>query len=115
MTPAALREQWGIEVKGIRLSAAGYMLDFRYRVVDAEKAATLINPKLKPRLIDQRRQAVLDTPVPPKVGPLRQTRAPVKEGATYFMFFANPGRGVSAGDAVAVALGDITLDGLIVQ
>lgn len=26
-----LAEEWGIEVEGVRLTAAGYLLDFRYR------------------------------------------------------------------------------------
>ena len=48
-----LEETWGIQVEGIRLSAAGYMLDFRYRVLDPEKAAALFDRKTKPYLIDQ--------------------------------------------------------------
>lgn len=115
LTRAELREQYGIEVQGIRPSAAGYMLDFRYKVVDAEKAATLINPKLRPHLIDERRHITLITPAPPKVGPLRQTRGTPREGRSYFIFFANPGKGVHSGDPVAIALGDITLGGLTVQ
>ncbi|RMG84918.1 MAG: hypothetical protein D6708_16425, partial [Candidatus Dadabacteria bacterium] len=39
--PDPVREKWGIEVVGVMLSAGGYMLDFRYRVVDPEKAKPL--------------------------------------------------------------------------
>ncbi len=110
-----LNERFGIEVQGIRPAAGGYMLDFRYKVVDREKAAGILGRQLVPQLIDERRQARLITPAPPKIGPLRQTGATLKEGRTYFVFFANPGKAVKTGDPVAVVLGELTLQGLTVQ
>jgi hypothetical protein len=110
-----LRERYGIEVKGVRHAAGGYMLDFRYKVVDTKKAAGFLGHDLIPQLLDEKRNARLITPTPPKVGPLRQTGAVLKEGRTYFVFFANPGKGVKVGDPVAIVLGDVTLGGLTVQ
>lgn len=110
-----MHERFGIEVQGIRPSAGGYMLDFRYKVVDSKKAAGFLGHHLVPQLVDERRNARLITPSPPKVGPLRQTGAALKDGRTYFVFFANPGKAVKAGDPVAVVLGDVTLGGLTVQ
>src|SRR3990172_7542680 len=48
-----IEEKWGVRVLSIRQSAEGYMLDFRYRVIDAEKAAPLFDRKIKPHLIDE--------------------------------------------------------------
>jgi len=48
---------YGIQVEGLRLTAAGSMLDFRYRVLDAQKAAPFLNGKVQPALLDESRGA----------------------------------------------------------
>ena len=110
----SLRERWGIEIVALRESAAGYMLDFRYRVLDPAKAAPLFERKIKPYLIDEATGAKFQVPVPPKTGALRTTYPP-KAGRTYFMFFANPGKYIKPGSRVTVVVGDFRADGLIVQ
>ena len=105
----------GIEVLGLNLSAAGYMLDFRYRVTDAEKAAPFVDRGVKPYLIDQATGAKLRVPNPPKVGPLRQHSLKRSAGRTYFALFANPGRHLKAGDKVTIVAGDCRLENLVVQ
>jgi len=62
----------GVEVLGIRPSAAGYMLDFRFRIVDPAKAAPLLDRQVEPRVIDKARGAELVVPTATKVGQLRQ-------------------------------------------
>jgi hypothetical protein len=109
-----LVRKWGIRIDGLRLTAAGYMLDFRYRVVDARKAAPLFARKVKPVLTDEASGARLAVPVPPKTGALRNSDAP-KAGRTYFMFFANPGRFVAAGKLVTVTIGDFSVSGIRVD
>lgn len=111
-TPGA---PWGINVLGIRRTAAGYMLEFRYRVVDSEKAAYLMNRKIKPELIIEETGQTLRVPVSSKLGPLRQSpKFPVAE-RNYFMFFANPGRTVRAGDRVTVQIGEFSASNLTVE
>jgi len=100
--------RFGIEVNGVRLSAADYLIDFRYRVVDSEKAAELMRRDAAVALVDQETGATMHVPTPPKVGPLRQTTAgtaPI-EGRTYFVLFANPGRFLKPGAKVNVTIGD---------
>ena len=101
---ATITEKWGVEILGVRQSAAGHMLDFRYRVVDSGKAAPLFVRQTKPYLIDQASGKVLAVPNMAKVGPLRNSNEP-KEGRTYWMFFGNPGV-VKAGSKVSVVIGD---------
>jgi hypothetical protein len=111
---AALEERWGIRVQGLRLTAAGYMLDFRYTVVDPAKAAPLFDRKTKPLLKDERTGAVMAVPVPPKTGALRSTNDP-KAGRTYFMFFANPGQFIRPYSQVTVTIGQFSVGGLTVK
>jgi hypothetical protein len=109
-----IEEKWGIQIQGIRLSAAGYMLDFRYRVINVEKALPLFNRKIKPYLIDQATGTKTAVPNPPKVGPLRTSNQPIAN-RIYFMFFANPGRFIKSGNKVTVVVGDFRAENLTVQ
>lgn len=113
--PEAQAARYGIEVEGVRHTAGGYMLDFRYRVVDAQRAASLINPRLRPYLVDEASGRQYVVPNLGRVGPLRQTRARVEAGRTYFVFFANPGRQVAQGTKVSVVMGDLVIKDLTVQ
>lgn len=109
-----LEEKWGIKVLGLRQSANGYMLDFRYRVLDPEKAAPLFDRKVKPLLIDQATGAKFAVPEPPKVGALRNTRKPVAN-KNYFVIFANPANYVKKGNKVTVVIGDFRAENLVVE
>src|SRR5574340_1233976 len=66
-----LLEQWGIESHGVRLTSAGYMLDFRYRVHDAQKAKALLDRRTKAYVVVEKSDAKLGVPVSAKIGALR--------------------------------------------
>ena len=108
-------EDWGVKVIGLRPSAAGYMLDFRYRILDAQKAAKLVNRKTKTYLIVEKDGSMLRVPVTSKLGPLRQSAQYAKENRNYFMFFANPNKHVKSGDLVTVVIGDFKVEHLVVN
>ena len=113
----SLEEKWGIRIEAIRLSAGGYMLDFRYRVIDPDKAVLLTDPKIKPYLIDEASGARFMVPSGGKVGPLRssfKSGAP-EPGRIYFILFANPGKYVKQGNKVTVVIGDFKVENLTVQ
>ena len=109
-----LKEKWGIEVTQIFLTAAGHMIDFRYRVLDAQKAETLFVRANKPYLIDQKSEKVLAVPNTGKIGPLRTSNKP-QEGRIYWMFFGNSNGLVQSGDKVTVVIGDFRAENLVVQ
>lgn len=110
----SIQDRWGIDIIGIRLTSLGYMLDFRYRVTDANKAAPLFDRSNKPYLIHQRTGAEFMVPNPPKTGPLRTSDKP-QPGRVYWMFFGNPGGFVKSGDKVTIIIGDFQADSLIVE
>jgi hypothetical protein len=111
----ATEEQYGVRLLGVRMTAAGHMLDFRYRVMDTTKAGRLIRPKMGLALIDQATKAEMPVPVMEKVGPLKQTRSHLFPDRTYSVLFANRGGVVKAGSKVSIQFGDLTLDNLIVE
>ena len=108
-------EPWGIRVIGIRRTAADYMLDFRFRMLDPEKAAAIMDRKIKPHLIVEKNGRKLQVPVSAKIGPLRQSPKFAKVDRNYFMFFANPGRDVKAGDKVTLVIGDFKHEHIVVE
>lgn len=108
-------EALGIKVEAIRLTAANYMLDFRYRVLDRDKAMPLFRPEIQPILVHEKSGARFAVPVPAKVGALRQTSMTPEVGRGYFALFANPGQYVKAGDRVSIEVGDFRLNNLIVE
>lgn len=109
-----MKRQWGVEVIWVRQTAGGYMLEFRYRVIDPVKAKALFERKIKPMLVDEESGAQFVVPTPPKTGALRNSNPPVA-GLTYWMFFGNPGAFVKPGRRVSVVIGEFRADGLVVQ
>jgi hypothetical protein len=110
-----LQEKWGVEVVWVRLTAADLFLDFRYRVLDVEKAKVLFGPKVKPYLLDSASGERLLVPNSPKLGSLKATRSQPYEGRSYFVFFNNIAKTIQRGQSVSVGLGAIEISGLTVQ
>lgn len=113
-TELELAEKWGVEITGVRLAAAGHMIDFRYRVLEPDKAMPLLSRDSKAYLIDQKSEKVLSVPSTAKVGPLRTTGKPEK-GRIYWMFFGNTPGFIQSGSKVTVVIGDFRVEDLVVQ
>jgi len=95
--------------------AAGYMLDFRYRLVAPNKAAPLFDERVKPYLEHPASGAKLIVPTPPKVGLLRQTPDTPVVDKIHFIMFANPGRLVKTGETVTVIVGNFKAEDVTVH
>jgi predicted secreted protein len=109
-----MEERWGIKALTVRPTAEGFFIDFRYRIVDEEKAAPLFSPIIKPLLIDENTGAVMAVPTVPKVGSMRSTRKPIKDRG-YTILFANPNKHIKPGHKVTVVIGDYRAEHLIVE
>jgi hypothetical protein len=115
--PASVESTFGISIEGLRLSAAGSMLDFRYRVLDAKKAAPLLDGRIQPYLLDEAHGAKLGVPDTPILGRLRQTARNnnILTDRTYFIMFGNPGKVLQSGDKVTLLIGQVKITDLTVQ
>jgi hypothetical protein len=112
-------EQWmaarfGIDDIHVRSISSGSSLEFRYRVLDADKAAVLTDRNTTPYMIDQETGIKLQVPVMEKIGALRQTTTP-QVGKQYWMIFANYGKLVKPGRRVDVVCGTFHIRGLTVE
>ena len=112
-----LREDWGVEILGLRLTSANNMMDFRFRVLDADKALTLFDHRIKPYVIVDRSQIKLPVPMAAKVGAFRPTNRGknIKADKNYYMLFGNPDRYVQPGETVTVVIGDFVVEHLQVN
>jgi len=108
---AAIARRWGVEIASMRLASGGYMLEFRYRILDGTKAQPLFGRGLRPTLHDEASSFESTVPNPPTTGALRSTYD-AKPGRTYFMFFANPARFVKPGNTVTVTIGEFVVTGI---
>jgi len=90
------------------------MLEFRYKVLDPEKAKPLFDRQTKPLLTHTASGARMVVPTPAKTGALRNSNTPLA-GHTYWMFFANPAKFIQEGEQVSIEIGDFLADNLVVQ
>jgi hypothetical protein len=105
---------WGIDIVGVKLVSSGWMLQFKYRVTDPEKAKGLLGDHAKPYLADEASGAKLAVPAMENVGELRQATVP-EEGRTYFIIFGNANKIVRRGNRVSIEIGSFLADELIVE
>jgi hypothetical protein len=110
-----VEEELGIEIQPLHLSAGGYIVDFRYKAIDPEKANILFNKEIQPYLLHEATGGVLAVPNMAKIGPLRTTSNQPVAGKIYFMLFANAGKYVKSGDKVTVIFGDYRMEHLTVE
>jgi hypothetical protein len=109
-----IKRHWGVDIEGVRTVSSGYMLAFRYRVLDAERARSLNDKAARPYLIDEATGIRMAVPAMEKVGELRQSVDP-EAGRSYFIVFGNPGRTVKPGNRVSVVIGGLQVDGIVVK
>ncbi|MCX6928782.1 MAG: hypothetical protein NT154_37055 [Verrucomicrobia bacterium] len=110
-----LEQSRGIKVIGPYLSADGNMVDFRYKVLDADKAAPLASRENKPTMVNLANGTKLRIPNTPTLGSLRQITSRPEAGRVYFMLFANTQHHVKKGDRVTITVGDCKLENLTVE
>jgi hypothetical protein len=109
-----MKRKWGVEILFLRESVAGYMLEFRYKVLDPGKAAPLFVRKTKPVLTHVRTGKRLTVVEPATTGALRNSYTPLADH-TYWMFFTNPNKLIKSGDRVNLQIGDFAVEGLVVM
>ena len=110
-----LAHKWGIKVHSLRLTSGGYMLDFRFRVLDPVKAKPLLGRGVPVYLEHPESGLKFFVPSTPKAGSLRSTTLEPIKDRIYFALFANPGAYLTSGGKVNIAIADMKAEGLIIQ
>ena len=110
LSPEAFAEATGIQIHLIGVSGGGGIVDFRYKVVDAAKAADLLHdPANAPVLLieDGRGTTLRADPAAFNVT--------FEDGSTYFVFYVNSQSVVKRGTQVTAVIGDYRLKHLTAQ
>ena len=110
VSESGLVERSGVKITQVAVTGDGGLVDLRFTVVDANKAAALHDPAHPPAVVDQRTGLV--------VKDLLMSHAhtsPFKAGVTYYLVFNNPGDWVHRGDQVAVLLGNARVENVTVR
>jgi len=107
-SPAEFSEQNGIEVLMLGVTAEGGLIDMRFRVVDAEKAAFLLEEANRPQLIVEDTGVALTRHIRPEYKSL-------ETGRIYYLLFANAQNAIRQGSLVTVELGGLRLEHLPAQ
>ncbi len=108
-TPATadvVAAQWGIRIQHIGVSADGGLIDFRFVVVDPDKAAPLLNLENRPRLFVEATGAKVDSLMHPP-----HAHAP-DPGQSHFLLYNNTDGVIQRGTLVSVLIGDLRLEHL---
>ena len=102
VTAAGLAQKSGVRVAYVAVTGAGGLVDLRYQVVDADKAAAVhVRP---PELVDEETGVVVNQPLMS-----HQHKGVFHAGQTYYLIFNSPGNLVQRGSRVTVVLGDARL------
>lgn len=112
-----LAEKWGVKLISLNLTAASYMMDFRFRVLDVDKALPLFDHRIKPVLVVERSGAELPVPMATKVGAFRPSNRGknIKADKNYYMVFGNPDQHVKSGEKVNLVIGDFLAENITVN
>ncbi len=105
----------GVDIIAVRTTAAGGLLDLRYRVLDPVKAKPLMDPRVPLRLIDPGNGTEMEVPMDEQVGALRQSATHLRPGEVLVSLFGNPGRTLKKGDKVNLRVGDLEVVGLTIE
>jgi hypothetical protein len=104
-----LEERYGIRVMLIGVTAAGGMVDFRFKVLDQDKARVLTQEhNLMPVLNVQNTDTRLAMPS----GMHSMT---LQNGKVYYVLFGNSKGTVKPGTPISVAFGDMQLEPILAQ
>jgi hypothetical protein len=106
-----LAAAYGIDVTLVGLTAAGGMVDFRYQVVDPDKADPVIHDlDVYPKIV------VEDTGETLALRTLPHNHIKTLDlGGNYFFLLPNAHNAIHAGTSVTLVIGDVRLEHVIVQ
>lgn len=107
---AAIEDRYGIRITMLAVTAGGGVVDFRFRVIDPEKANNYMHGPYNalPVLIVEKDGT--------RIEPRPHTHhVDYQFGRTYYTLYRNPGGAVESGTSVTVVLGDLLLNNVVVR
>ena len=111
VTAKGMAARYGIDVTLIAVSAAGGLIDFRYQVVDPDKANPVIHDiDLFPKLIEESTGATLAIRSLP-----HNHKKELEFGGSYFFLLPNANNAFHQGSRATLVIGDARLEHIAVR
>ena len=111
VTPEQMAALYGIDVTLIGVTAAGGLIDFRYQVVDPDKASGVLHDaSLAPILVVEDTGATLVLSTPPHHHAIE-----LQLGGTYYFLIANAHNAIHDGSLVTLVIGDARLEHIVAR
>jgi hypothetical protein len=108
LSQSALEEQYGLRVNLIGVTAAGGMVDLRMKIVDGEKAKSLLQDKANfPVLYISKGHMTLNAPEDAKSQEIK-----FENDGNLFLLYPNTGNAVRRGARVIVVFGNTALEAI---
>jgi hypothetical protein len=107
---ATIEDEFGIRILGAYMTAANGMVEIQYQVLDAGKAGGIAADDTSP--VIQAHGTTFDTPGLSGHG---HTHRIPTEGQRGFVLLANTEGGLREGDPVTVKVGDLLLEGVVLE
>ena len=108
-TEAAVEEKFGIRITHIAVLADGGLIDFRFQVLDSDKAAALFELESRPLLYVEANGKKVDSLYHPPHG------HNIWAGQSQYMIYNNYKGAIQSGSSVSVVLGDLRLEHIIAK
>lgn len=106
-----LAEDYGIRLTLVGVTAAGGLVDLRFKITDAEKAKKLFDdPAVMPAVVAETTGAVLQAP---HGG--HHSRVTPASGASYFILIGNAGGVVQRGVPVSVVINGVRVEHILAE
>lgn len=106
-----LAERFGLQITRIAVSGGGGIIDLRYRVLDKDKAAHVLDdPDNGLYLIVEESGTTLVQP-----GKAMKHNSQLRNNMTYYSFYPNTQNVVQPGTPVAVAFGSVRVEPVVAQ
>jgi hypothetical protein len=109
-TNPAIEAQWGIRITQIGVTADGGLVDFRYLVIDPDKAlAMLQDEQALPTLTAEDSGQLVNSAA------LMAAKHDLAAGRTYFLLYRNTKGAIKRGTPVTVKVGDLRLEHIVAK
>jgi hypothetical protein len=110
VSSAGLAQRSGVRIVRLAVSGDGGLLDLRYKVLDADKAAAIHDVQTPPAVVDARTGLVMNELLMD-----HSHTGAFKAAITYYLVFSNPGGWVHRGSTVTVLLGNAQVENVRVE
>ena len=107
---SAIEAKWGVRFKMVAITADGGLIDMRYLVIDPEKAQAMMNSlDTLPAIVKS------DGSVDFRLQRPMNHKNELQAGQSSYILYVNKANGLKRGDSVAIVVGDMRVEPVVVK